>query len=217
MWNTLTKKCPTADRWLYCQDTCFLLRPHESEFLFTGSTVMPGLILSLSLLSDWKSRKTVPQWHNSTQLSLQCDLTRKREIPLFSWRILEKRKRGSQPSDAGGILSSAFKPGKSIKLSKNGYKVLYTSHLPDIIDKWCSVSLSLCYYRSSERLRTTIAQQGHFHNFTSCKRSTHLNNVRPQEGPLHHYIFFLTHGLHSHYMKHTLFCLVDCFDFSYSA
>lgn len=59
--------------------------------------------------------------------------------------------------------------------------------------------------------------------FKSYKRSTHLNNVRNQAGPLHQHFFFpfcpaFWHtDYKSHNMKYTLFCLVDCFDFSYPA
>lgn len=58
------------------QNTCFLVRPHESEFLFTGPTVMPALILSLSLFLFFQTEKgRKPSHSGTTALSYPFNLS----------------------------------------------------------------------------------------------------------------------------------------------
>lgn len=115
----------------FSQNPCSLVGPHESECLFTGPTVMLGLILTL-LSFRLKMQEAVSRWHNSTYLSLQPGHNAKRRTTFFpheepwsciSWQKCEQKGKPSHRrcffsyNDAVGILYRAFKPGKSIKLS----------------------------------------------------------------------------------------------------
>lgn len=154
-WNKLTSlckltmKCPADDRWIFSENTCFLVGPHENECLFMEPTVMLSFVSSL-LSEIAENCPSLAQWHSVIPSAWSHSKGRNTSFLTLNIGVLcldrnANRKAGSQPShrfcllsntDAGGI-SNQGNP-LSCQLSQSARKARSTTHLSNFITKPCS-------------------------------------------------------------------------------